>query len=157
MELKVYSYKFTFECTNNVAEYQALLLGLNALKDLGAKIIDVFGDYELVINQVNDNYQTKNPRIREYINEVWDMLGNFFTKYKVRVVPIRENQVANSLATTAGNFKVPIYSKKKYKIVVVNRPSIPDNSKYWQVFEDDLQIKRFLELSDEFVNTQIDT
>ena len=39
----------------------------------------------------------------------------------------------------------------------MNRPSIPDNSKYWQVFEDDTQIKIFLELSGEFVNTQIDS
>ena len=39
----------------------------------------------------------------------------------------------------------------------MNRPSIPDNSKYWQVFEDDMQIRRFLELSGEFVNTNIDT
>ena len=39
---------------------------------------------------------------------------------------------------------------------IVNRPSRPDNSKYWQVFEDDMQIKRFLELSGEFVNTHID-
>ena len=39
----------------------------------------------------------------------------------------------------------------------MNRSSIPDNSKYWQVFEDDMQIQRFLELSEEFVNTPIDT
>ena len=38
----------------------------------------------------------------------------------------------------------------------MNRPSITNNSKYWQVFEDDMQIRRFLELSGEFVNTQID-
>ena len=72
------------------------------------------------------------------------------------MIPIRENQVVDSLDTIAGNFKVPIYSNKKYKIEVVNRPSIPKNSKYWKLFEDDLRIKRFLELSGEFVNTQID-
>ena len=82
--------------------------------------------------------------MREYKNEVWDMLGNFFTEYKVRVIPRRENQVADSLDTTVRSFKVPIYSKKKSKIAVVNRPSIPDNSKYWKLFEDDLQIKIFL-------------
>ena len=38
----------------------------------------------------------------------------------------------------------------------MNRPSIPDNSKYWQVFEDDMQIRIFLELSGEFVNTHFD-
>ena len=36
-DFKVVSYKLTFECTNNVAEYEAFLLGLHALKNLGAK------------------------------------------------------------------------------------------------------------------------
>ena len=36
MDFKALSYKLTFECMNNVAEYEALLLGLHALKDLGA-------------------------------------------------------------------------------------------------------------------------
>ena len=85
------------------------------------------------------------------------MLGNLFTGYKVRLIPIKENQVVDSLSTTIGNFKVPIYSKKKYKIDIVNRPSIPDNSKYWKVFEYEPHIKRFLELSNEFVNTHIYT
>jgi len=49
-DFKAFSYKLTFECTNNVAEYEALLLGLHALKDLGAKRVQVFGDSELVIN-----------------------------------------------------------------------------------------------------------
>ena len=57
-DFKYLSYKLTFECTNNVAEYESLLLGLHALKDLGAQRIRVLGDSELVINQVNDSYQT---------------------------------------------------------------------------------------------------
>ena len=43
-DFKSFSYKLTFECTNNVAGYEALLLGLHALKDLGAKRVQVFGD-----------------------------------------------------------------------------------------------------------------
>ena len=39
-----------------VAEYEDLSLGLNALKDMGAKRVQVMGDSELVINQVNDSY-----------------------------------------------------------------------------------------------------
>ena len=95
--------------------------------------------------------------MRAHRNEVWDMFGNYFTEHKIRVVPKIENQVADSLATTAGNFKTPIYSQKKYKIQVVNRPSIPDKSKYCQVFYDDMHTKIFLEMMNEFVNTQIDT
>ena len=49
-DFKALSYKLTFECTNNVAEYEDLLLGLHALKYLGAQRIRVLGDSELVIN-----------------------------------------------------------------------------------------------------------
>ena len=38
-DFKALSYNFTFECTNNVVEYEALLLGIHALKDLGAQRI----------------------------------------------------------------------------------------------------------------------
>ena len=84
------------------------------------------------------------------------MFGNYFTKHKVQVIPRYENIVVDSLVTPAGKFEIPTASKRKYKVDIVNRPSIPDNTKYWQVFEDDMQIKRFLELSGEFVNTRID-
>ena len=102
---KALSYKLTFECTNNVAEYEALLLGLHALKDMGAQRIRVLGDSELVINQVNDSYQTRHPRMRAYRNEVWDMIGNFFTERTIKVVPRYENTVVDSLAVAAGKFK----------------------------------------------------
>ena len=72
------------------------------------------------------------------------------------MVPRYENTVADSLAVVAGKFKTPSSSQKKYQVDIVNRPSIPNNSKYWQVFEDDMQIKIFLEFSSEFVNTHID-
>ena len=39
---------------------------------------------------------------------------------------------------------------------IVNISSIPDNTKHWQVFEDDMPIKIFLEMSGKFVNTHID-
>ena len=38
-DFKALSYKLTFECTNNIAEYESLLLGLNALNDIGEKTI----------------------------------------------------------------------------------------------------------------------
>ena len=84
------------------------------------------------------------------------MIGNYFTEHTIKVVPRYENTVADSLAVAAGKFKTPSVGQKEYQVEIVNIPSIPDNSKYWQVFEDDMQIKRFLELSGEFVNTRID-
>jgi hypothetical protein len=63
---KFCSYKLTFECTNNMAEYEALILGLQVLKELGTQKIAVHGDSELIINQVKGVYQTKHPRLRAY-------------------------------------------------------------------------------------------
>ena len=133
-EAKGHSYKLIFECFNNVAEYEALLLGLRALKYASAKRVQIFGDSELVINQVSDIYQTKHLRMRAYWNEVWDMFGNFFTKHTFQVIPKDENTVADSLVTAAGKFEAPVAQKKKYKVEIVNRPSILDNTKHWQVF-----------------------
>jgi hypothetical protein len=46
------SYKLEFEATNNVAEYEALVLGLRAAKDMGIEELAVFGDAELIVHQV---------------------------------------------------------------------------------------------------------
>ena len=80
---------------------------------------------------MNDSYQTKHPRMRAYRNEVWDMIGKFFTEHTIQVVSRHENMVADSLAVAAGKFKTPIAGQKEYQVDIVNRPSIPDNSKYW--------------------------
>jgi ribonuclease HI len=75
---KLCSCKFAFDCTNNMVEYEALILGLKTLKELGAKRIVVHGDSELVINQVKGIYQSKHPRLRAYRNIVLDLLEKFF-------------------------------------------------------------------------------
>ena len=59
-----HSYKLDFQCTNNIAEYEALLLGLHLLKDLGAKKISVQGDSELIIRKIKGEYSAKNLRLR---------------------------------------------------------------------------------------------
>ena len=64
--------------------------------------------------------------------------------------------MADSLAISTRNFKVPLPPKLRYDVDVKYRPSIPDNVKHWKVFEDDLEIKRFLETVDEFSALHID-
>ena len=119
-DFKSLSYKLTFECTNNVAEYEALLLGLHALKELGAQKIKILGDSESVINQINESYQTRHPRMRAYRNEVWDMLGNFFMEHTIQVIPRHENLVADSLAVAAGKFETPVTGQREYQVEIVN-------------------------------------
>jgi hypothetical protein len=72
------------------------------------------------------------------------------------VIPRGKNQITDALATSASVFKIPIFPNIKYEIEFKHRPTVPDNIKYWKVFEDDKQVERFLQMSDEFANINID-
>jgi hypothetical protein len=72
------------------------------------------------------------------------------------VIPRGKNLIVDALATSAYVFKIPIFPNIKYEIEVKHRPTVPDNIKYWHIFEDDKQVERFLQMTDEFVNSNID-
>lgn len=59
-----YSFTLNFTCTNNVVEYDALLLGLKVAASHGIKKLHVIGDCELVVSQVRETYPSKNKRLK---------------------------------------------------------------------------------------------
>jgi ribonuclease HI len=101
-----HSYKLNFHCTNNVAEYEALMLGLKLLKKVGAKQIMVRGDSELIIKQIKGEYAAKHPRLRAYRNVVLDAL-KCFNEVDLQVMPRGQNILADGLATSAASCKIP--------------------------------------------------
>jgi ribonuclease HI len=150
------SYKLEFETTNNVAEYEALVLGLRVAKGMGIQEVAVFRDAELIVQQIKNTYQAKHPRLRSYRNEVWGLIDSFSSAFNISFIPREKNTVADSLATSTSNFKVPLPPKFRYDVEVKYRPSILDNVKHWKVLEDDLEIRRFLETVEEFSAMHID-
>ena len=64
--------------------------------------------------------------------------------------------MADSLSISTSSFKIPIPVKLKYEVEVRFRPRIPDNVKNWKVFKDDQEIKRFIEVVEEFFVLNID-
>jgi hypothetical protein len=58
------SFKLDFKVTNNIAEYEALLLGMNEAKERKIKKLQVFGDADLIIQQVNKSFQAKHARLK---------------------------------------------------------------------------------------------
>ena len=84
------SLKLVFQVTNNIAEYEALLLGLHAAKDRGIKNLKVFGDANLIIQQVNKTFQAKHPRLRAYRDEVWKV-KDFFDFFYISYIPRAQN------------------------------------------------------------------
>jgi hypothetical protein len=83
---------------------------------------------------------------------VWDLVDSFFSAFNISFIPREENVMADSLAISARNFRVPLPPKLRYDVEVRYRPSIPDNIKYWKVFKDDLESKDFLSLLMSFLH-----
>ena len=126
-----FSFKLEFESTNNVTEYETLILSLQTTKQMGIQSISIFGDSELIIRQIKNWCQTKHPRLRSYRNEVWDIVENYFEAFNLHFIPREENRMENSLEVTASTFKPPINPRLRYEIELRHRPSIPDNVKHW--------------------------
>ena len=64
--------------------------------------------------------------------------------------------MVDSLAVSASLFRIPLPLKIKYDVEIIYRASVLDNIKHWKVFEDDLEIKKFLQSVDEFSALHID-
>ena len=62
---------------NNIAEYEALILGLKLVRNLGDKIFSVMGYFELIVKQIDDVYMTKDPRLSCYRDIIVEILKTF--------------------------------------------------------------------------------
>ena len=82
----IFSYKFYFSCTNNVAECEALLLGIQIIKKMQAKRVYIYGDSELLLGQVIGTYRAKHPRMRDCKNMALDIL-ECFDEYHIFIIP----------------------------------------------------------------------
>jgi ribonuclease HI len=86
--------------TNNVAEYRALLLGIERARALGASEVDLVGDSELVVRQVKGEYRVKDETLRELHEEVRDALAGF-ERWSIRHVRREQNAEADRLVNEA--------------------------------------------------------
>jgi ribonuclease HI len=86
--------------TNNVAEYRAVLRGLEIARALGADEVEIVGDSELVARQLNGTYKVKHPAMRPLYDQTIDALRTF-ERWKIRNVPRAENARADALVNAA--------------------------------------------------------
>ena len=94
---------------------------------MGFDKLSFFGDSELVIHQVKNNYKIKQQRLKQYKNEAWDFVENLFLAFDITFVQRNFNQQAYSLSLAASNFKTMLCSNLRYEIEVKCQASIPDN------------------------------
>jgi ribonuclease HI len=82
--------------TNNVAEYRALLLGIERAAALGATRLELIGDSELIVRQVKGEYKVKEPGLQELHRQVREALEGF-DQWSIRHVRREENAEADRL------------------------------------------------------------
>jgi ribonuclease HI len=88
------------KATNNVAEYRALLLGIELAKELGADEVDFVGDSKLIVEQVKGNWKVKQDHLRPLHTKAKDALREL-PKWSIRHVKRDENTRADELLNEA--------------------------------------------------------
>jgi ribonuclease HI len=86
--------------TNNVAEYRALLRGLERAAALGARELEIIGDSELIARQVSGVYKVKHPSMKPLYEEATAALRSF-DSWRIRTVPRAQNARADELVNQA--------------------------------------------------------
>ncbi|KAG8503896.1 hypothetical protein CXB51_001830 [Gossypium anomalum] len=96
--------KLDFDCTNNMAEYEACIMGIRAAKERKIRTLEVYGDSALVIYQLRNEWETKDPKLINYRRVVLELLEEF-DDVTFSYLPRDENQMADALATLASMIK----------------------------------------------------
>jgi ribonuclease HI len=86
--------------TNNVAEYRALLRGVERAKELDATELEIVGDSELIARQLNGAYKVKHPAMKPLYEQAMAALRGF-ARWRIRTVPRAENARADALVNAA--------------------------------------------------------
>ncbi|XP_062020999.1 uncharacterized protein LOC133737473 [Rosa rugosa] len=101
-----FAFQLDFTCTNNQAEYEALIVGLEILQEMGARRVLVFGDSQLVVNQMNKEFKCTSWGLLSY-HALADQLANTFDRISFAHLPRGQNMEANEMAQLASGLRIP--------------------------------------------------
>ncbi|XP_077248792.1 uncharacterized protein LOC143888303 [Tasmannia lanceolata] len=97
-----YALRFGFHASNNEAEYEALLAGMNLAVQVKAHRLKAYCDSQLVTNQIQGTYEARDERMIRYLSLV-QQLSNNFKSFEVVRIPRAENTKADVLSKLAAS------------------------------------------------------
>ena len=100
-----FTVRLNFNYTNNGVEYEACIMGLQAVMDKKVKKLKVYGDSTLVIYQLRGDWITRDSKLILYYQFVTKMI-KYFEEIDFNHLPREENQMPDALATLVAMFKV---------------------------------------------------
>ncbi len=92
--------------TNNVAEYTALVAGLERAAEVGVKELEVVSDSELLVKQMRGEYKVKNRALQELFLDA-SRLARKFQRVRYTAVRREHNELADSLVNEALDRSMP--------------------------------------------------
>jgi len=105
-------------CSNNVAEYSILLIGLQLYQQMGVQYLEVYGDSKLIINQVKSEYEVCHEDLMLYHHAVIQ-LANTFEGFYISHVSHLQNIKADALVALAATLSLPVDTN--YHLTVATR------------------------------------
>ena len=127
--------RLDFPTTNNEAEYEALVAGLDLAKAAGAENMVVHCDSQVITSQINGEYKCRNERMKKYLKEVKNRIGSLEVKF-VQILR-EENECADHLAKAASaEFMIPskqVLSFVQICSLIVNEANVQEinSEKNW--------------------------
>ena len=95
-----YALIFGFQASNNEAEYESVIVGLNPAHSMEADQLEVCNDSQFVVKQIEDSYEVRGEKMILYLKKVCELLKKF-VRVQVRYVPRAENSQADALVKLA--------------------------------------------------------
>ncbi|XP_074318512.1 uncharacterized protein LOC141655325 [Silene latifolia] len=103
-DMIVQAIRCEFKATNNEAEYEALILGMQMASGLKVRNLRVYSGSLLVVNHVNSEYVARDPKMIAYLKIATEQKSKFRT-FKITQVPREQNVEADALATLGSTFQ----------------------------------------------------
>jgi ribonuclease HI len=95
-----YAARLEINCTNNIAEYEALLLGLRKLKAMGIRRVVLKSDSQVIIGHIDKSSKARDLKLEKYLDTVQRMEASF-EDFSAKNIPRGENEHADLLAKSA--------------------------------------------------------
>ncbi|XP_010277058.1 PREDICTED: uncharacterized protein LOC104611621 [Nelumbo nucifera] len=121
-ELIPYSFSLTSLCSNNIAEYEAIIVGLEIAREMNIEHLQVYGDSQLVVIQLNELYGVKHLTLIPYFKKAKELVTQF-TNISIGYIPRSENDKADALAKLAASLILP--EEKELQITIGERRILP--------------------------------
>ncbi|XP_037496243.1 uncharacterized protein LOC119370993 [Jatropha curcas] len=114
--------RLLFPVTNNMAEYEACIMGMEALLAAGAKEVEVIGDSLLVIEHANERWKVQEERLKPYVEYLLKKAA-LFDKITFTHIGRTYNRIPNALANLASAWQdLSKVLKKPFIITIANIP-----------------------------------